>query len=100
MSYRDSLSPADQTLYDQMIVEQAENRAHNRRVMDEAGVPRPARRGFNQATLHGMYRIAEVTEYPRPDRASRWGVFVELYEGSFSRDCYLVGPRGAARKIA
>jgi hypothetical protein len=99
-TYRDSLSPEDREVYDRMLETQAANREHNRAKMDEAGVPRAARRGFSVATSWNDLRISEVTRYDRLKGSPRWGVFVELYPGSFTRYCWLVGPRGAARKIA
>lgn len=99
-SFRDSLSAEDRLIWDEAEACEQANRKANREAMDAAGVPQSARRGFTVATCYNNNRIAEIVEYPRERTASRWGVFTELYPGSSSRCCYLVGPRGAARKIA
>jgi hypothetical protein len=99
MSFRDTLSPEDRRIWDEAEAREQANRAANRAAMDAAGVPQSARRGFTVASCYYNNKIVEITEYPRERRASRWGVFVEMYEGSSSRYCYLIGPRGAVRKI-
>lgn len=99
-TYRESLSPEDRKVYDEMRKAEAENRAYNTRVMDEAGVPRPARRGFYAATSLNGYRIREITEHPREGgKRSRWSCVTEMYEGSYTTYGWLIGPRGAAKKI-
>lgn len=100
MSFRDTLSPEDRVMWDEGEAKIAANRIANRAAMDAAGVPQPARKGFTVATCYGHDKIDEIVEYPRERGASRWGVFVEMYRGSSSRHCYLIGPRGAARKLA
>jgi hypothetical protein len=89
----------DQELLNEMREQEQINRLHNIQKMDEAGVPRPARKGFFRATAYNAHRICKIIEYPRENKASRWGVFVEMYEGSYTRYVYLVGPRGRCDKV-
>lgn len=90
----------DRRILDEMAAEAAVNREHNRAAMDEAGVPRPARRGFSVATDYNAHRIVSIERRDRERGAARWVVIVEWFPGasSFSRSGYVVGPRGAAHK--
>lgn len=100
MSFRDTLSDEDRRIWDEAEAAERANREANVAIMDEHNVPRAAHKGFYVASQYGLSKIVEVVEYPRDGaRASRWGVFTELYAGSSTRNAYLVGPRGAAKKV-
>jgi hypothetical protein len=99
MSFCDTLSDEDRRIWDEAEATEQANREANRALMDAHNVPRAARKGFYVASLYGLNKIVKIIEYPRDDRASRWGVFTELYAGSYTRNVYVVGPRGAAKKV-
>jgi hypothetical protein len=69
-------------------------REHNRAAMDAAGVTDAARRGFHRATCYGSQRIKTISRHGR-----RYALVVELYEGSMTTHCYVIGPRGGVRRF-
>jgi hypothetical protein len=99
MSFRDTLSDEDRRIWDEAVASEQANREANHALMDAHNVPRGARKGFATASLWNQNKIVEIIEYPREGGASCWGVFTELYAGSYTRNAYLVGPRGAAKKV-
>lgn len=88
---------AERAEWDAMQDSLAANREHNVRAMDEAEVPRVARRGFTKATAWHHERIVSIERREshicgRP--YVRW--IVVAGESTFRRSGWIVGPRGRA----